>query len=119
MQQSTTNVDDDDHLPFKLNIFLFGHEHKQFHKYSHQSIKSRFSAADNDDSDDDDDELILSGRNCLLYIAVKYALLMFFFSSCLPTVVTPAKFVFISIYSLFFLLTFSILLFFIDARIHL
>lgn len=70
MQPSTTNINHES-IPFKLNVFLFGHENnesrsvKQFHKYSHKPIESGFSI---DDDSDDDDHLILSGKSCLFYV---------------------------------------------------
>lgn len=70
MKSSTTNINDQ-RIPFKSNVFLFGHEHdekrsvKQFHKYTHKPIDSSFSI---DDDSDDDDHLIMSGRSCLLCV---------------------------------------------------
>jgi hypothetical protein len=70
MQPSTTDMNHE-RIPYKLNVFLFGHEHtqsrnvKQFHKYSHTPIGTNFCI---EEESDDDEHLILSGRICLFYV---------------------------------------------------
>ncbi len=89
MQPSTTNTNHEN-VPYKLSVFLFGHEHNeptsltQFHKYTHEPNENRFNM---DGDSDDDNHFILSGRSCLFCVC-KCALqktYTVFFSS--PTIV--------------------------------
>lgn len=70
MQPTATDINHE-RIPYKLNVFLFGHNDnesqsvKQFQKYKHKPIKNNFSI---DGDSDDDEDLILSGKNCLLCV---------------------------------------------------
>jgi len=100
MQPSTTNTNHEN-IPYKLSVFLFGHEHDeptsvtQFHKYTHEPNENRFNM---DGDSDDDNHFILSGRSCLFCVCKCTLQKTYTFFVFIPYKCPPTRFVFISIH---------------------